>query len=168
MKRTIIVLLSMLIVFVAVFTVLVLRPLPKVNADHHGCTLATLTGSYGVVGSGSALDDAEVWFPASLSAVFTFNGAGGVSGANIYTIVAGHIIQSDQAFSDGAYTINSNCSVVITIPSLFGAEDVYIYGSVVDTGGDEFTGQLQSTLNNVTGTGDGKRIVQGRWNNLLR
>jgi|SRR5208337_506622 len=167
MKRTILALATVLVVFVAVFTVLVLRPLPKVKA-HQGCTLATLKGSYGVVGSGHALDTGPgYWIPASLSAVFTFDGEGNVSGVNIYTIVAGNIIQSNQSFSNGTYFINTNCSVKICIPSLFGAPQVDIYGTVVDTGGDEFTGQLYSSLYNVTGTGEGERIAEGKRNNFF-
>ena len=51
MKRTIFVLLTMLVVFVAVFSVLVLRPVPKVKATI-GCSNATLFGNYGLVASG--------------------------------------------------------------------------------------------------------------------
>ena len=166
MKRTIFALATMLVVFVAVIAVLALRPVRKVKADHHGCTPATLKGSYGLVGSGFAAD-ATVWFPATVSGVLTFNGAGGVTGADVYTYIGPTQYQSNASFSNGTYTINPNCSFEIQVPELFGSPTVYIFGTVVDTGGDELTGQLTNTLTTggtVIGTGDAKRIATGHWN----
>ena len=157
MKRTIFVLLTLLVVFVGVFSVLVLRPVAKVKATN-GCTKATLKGTYGLVGSGFSGSD-----PASLSMVVTFNGMGGASGSNLYTVVGGYQIADNATFSNGTYTIASNCSFVVTMPDLLGATDVYAYGTAVDTGGDEVTGQLLSTLNNLTGTFDAKRVAVGLW-----
>ena len=160
MKRTIFALSALLVVFVAVFSVLVLRPVRKVKADHHGCSTATLKGNYGLVGSGWYWDGSE-GLPASLSMTVTFNGTGGVSGADLYTVVAGHPSQTDQTVSGGTATVASDCSFIVTIPSLFGAT-VTAYGTAVDTGGDELTGQLLSSLTNVTATFDAKRIAEGK------
>jgi hypothetical protein len=64
--------------------------------------------------------------------------------------------------------MNSNCSFIITVPSLFGFPPTgYVFGTVVDTGGDQLTGQFTNTLTTggtVIGTGDAKRIAAGQWN----
>jgi hypothetical protein len=155
----------MFVVFLAVFAVLALRPLPKVKAEHHGCSQATLNGNYGLVGSGFYTVEAgppAVIVPATLSMLVTFDGKGDVSGSNLYTVVAGSPVAVNATFSGGDYTILSDCSVTVTIPSLFGAT-VTAYGTIVDTGGDELGGQLLSSLTNVTATFDAKRVAAGKW-----
>jgi len=168
MKRTIFALSTMLVVFVAVFAVLTLRPLPKVKAGNHGCSLSTLNGNYGLVGSGFYNAGSTLspnWLPATLTMIVTFNGTAAVGGDELYTMVSGHISHNDITVSGGVLTMNSDCSFNVTFPSgLFDASEVILYGSAVDTGGDQVTGQLSASSLNVTGTFDAKRVATGKWN----
>jgi hypothetical protein len=74
MKRTIFVLLTILVVFVALFAVLVLRPLAKVKASK-GCSNRTLHGNYGLTARGF-----DLLYNASFSMLATFDGKGGLTG----------------------------------------------------------------------------------------
>jgi hypothetical protein len=151
MKRVIFALMIVLFVFVAVFGVLVLRPVPKVRAGHHGCSDATLQGNYGLVGSG--------WYggvppllPANASAIVNFDGKGGFSGYNIYVVLDGTELTTPTTptpapfgFSGEHYTVNPDCSfsVTFTEPDIFKGEAI-INGTVVDTEGDEIIGNVLS------------------------
>jgi hypothetical protein len=175
MKRTILALAIMLVVFVAVFAVLALRPVHKVRA-HNGCSVASLKGNYGIVGTGffGGPGDA-VGLPANFSAVLTFDGEGDFSG-NDWVTIEDNIVQGypviDWSFTGGTYTVNPDCSATFTIPAIrdFGDRLGYGWGSLVDTGGDEIVGNLTAatTLSPsgagiVTATFDAKRIGQGHW-----
>ena len=151
MKRVIFASMIVLFVFVAVFGVLVLRPVPKVKAAHHGCSNATLHGPYGLVGSGWYID-ASLALPANASAIVIFDGKGGFSGYNIYIVVDGTEltypttpIPAPFSFSGESYTVNPDCSfsVTFTEPDIFKGEAV-INGTVVDTEGNEIIGNLLS------------------------
>jgi hypothetical protein len=176
MKRTIIVVLSIFVVFVAVFSVLVLRPVHKVKA-HNGCSIASLKGNYGVVGTGFFGGTGATEGPAAtFSAVLTFDGEGDFSG-NEWVTIEDNIVRGypiiDWSFTGGTYTVNPDCSATFTIPAIrdFGGNLGYGWGSLVDTGGDEIFGNLTAGPNPLTGgvgvataTFDAKRIGEGHWN----
>jgi hypothetical protein len=154
MKRTIYALVTVLIVFVAVFGVLVLRPVPKVKAGHHGCSNATLNGSYGLVGSG-IYDD----LPANASAQVNFNGQGQVSGVVDLMTVNGEY-KTDYSFSGITYTVNSTtCAfqVIFTDPSLFSGSAT-LAGTVVDSG-THVIGNVVGSGYNLTATFDIKKVA---------
>ena len=162
MKRTIFAFVTVLIVFVAVFGVLVLRPVPKVKAHHHGCSNATLWGNYGLVGSGWYLfglaTPALLAGPANASAVITFDGKGGFSGYNLYVVVAGTVIPGGPfTFSNETYTVNTDC----TFSATFTESDIFegsaiINGTVVDNEGNQIIGNLLSS--GTTATWEAKRV----------
>jgi hypothetical protein len=164
MKRTIFVLSTMLVVFAAVFSVLVLRPVPKVKATT-GCSNATLRGSYGLVASGwyGHLDTPVEFVPGNFSMLITFDGKGGFSGSSMNIVANGSPEAGNPySFTGGEYTVNSNCTCTFITPTIDEAT-ITVYGIAVDTGGDEVAGNLYSSNPNITGTFDAKRVAAGRW-----
>jgi len=160
MKRTIFGLATMLVVFVAVFSVLVLRPVAKVKASQ-GCSNASLRGNYGLVAQGLFKGEAVT---ANFSMLAEFDGKGGFSGSSLNIIFEG-IPSGDNpyTFTGGTYTVNSDCTCTLTTPVLAEPfEIVTAYGIVVDTGGDEVAGNWFGS-SHATGTFDAKRVAIGRW-----
>jgi len=152
MKRTIFVVATILVVFATLFAVLVLRPVPKAKANCY-CSARLLNGNYGLTAFGGAgTSSATVFPPASAVGLVTFDGSSHVSAKYIYTAVGGSVIQSNQTAS-GTYTVGSDCKFSATVASLFGAT-VTFNGTVIDAeGGSAVTLDVQSSLNNITGTG---------------
>ena len=163
MKRTIIALVTVLVVFLAVFGVLVLRPVPKVKAHHHGCSNATLFGTYGVVGSGWFFPDIAPIEPANASVVVTFDGKGGISGYNLYTVVGG-----EQAgpftFSNETYTVNQDCTFSMTFTQPDVGQAV-MNGTVVDKEGHKIIGNVLAT--GTTATWEAKKVPGGKGEGTL-
>jgi len=159
MKRTIFAIVTVLVVFMAVFGVLVLRPVPKVKANHHGCSNATLFGNYGLVGSGWYLPDSAPLGPANASAVVTFDGKGGFSGYNVYVVVEGDFI-GPFTFSNETYTVNPDCtfSVTFTEPDIFKGSAI-INGTVVDKEGHEIIGNVLAS--GTTATWKARKVPGG-------
>lgn len=152
MRRTIFVLLTMLVVFVAVFAVLVLHPLRTVKA-HHGCSPRTLHGNYGLAARGAGGE----YYPNGFSMLATFNGEGGFGGSSYNIVDNGTPYPTPPttpySFSGSTYTVNSDCTCTLTIP----AEDPFsipltLDGTVVDTGGDEVVGTWYDQTDQVSGT----------------
>jgi len=169
MKRTIFVLSTLLVVFVAVFSVLVLRPVAKVKATT-GCSDATLIGNYGLVASGwyGHLDDPVEFVPGNFSMLATFNGRGKFTASYLNIVLDGALTTgSPFSVTDGTYTCLPNCTCTWTIPNTPTANpwDAVITGMgiALDTGGDEFSGNLVSANPNTTATFDAKRVAAGRW-----
>ena len=174
MKRTILALAIMLVVFVAVFAVLALRPVHKVRA-HNGCSVASLKGNYGIVGTGFFGGTGATEGPAAtFSAVLTFDGEGDFSG-NEWVTIEDNIVRGypiiDWSFTGGTYTVNPDCSATFTIPAIrdFGDRLGYGWGSLVDTVGDEIVGNLNtappSLLSGpgiITTTFDAKIVAGGK------
>jgi hypothetical protein len=172
MKRTIFVLLTMLVVFAAVLGVLVLRPVPKAKAAT-GCSNATLYGNYGLVASGwyGHFDAPYEFLPGNFSMLVSFNGRGGFTGSNLNMVINGSPEGGNPySFTGGTYTINSNCTCTLTIPNSPTPNPwdatITVYGIAVDTGGDEVAGNLFSSNPNITGTFDAKRVAIGLWANF--
>jgi len=170
MKRTIIVLLTMLVVFVAVVAVLVLRPVAKVRADHHGCSEATLSGNYGLVATGFYNPPGAgeyVHVAANFSMLATFDGKGGLTFSYLNIVLNG-VPESGNPYSytgtGATYTVLPNCTCTVTIPASATPFDAVVtaWGIVVDTGGDELSGNLESTAENIAGTFDAKRVAEGK------
>jgi hypothetical protein len=168
MKRTIFVLATVLVVFVAVFAVLVLRPVAKVEPTT-GCSNATLIGNYGLVAQGFYNGpDYYEFVPANFSMLATFNGRGAFTGNYLNIVVKGSL-DPDSPFMGvtGTYTCLPNCTCTWTIPNTPTANpwDAAITGMgiALDTGGDEFSGNLLSANPNITGTFDAKRVATGLW-----
>ena len=158
MKRTIFALATLLVVILTVFAVLALRPVRKVKA-HNGCSDATLQGSYGVVGSGFFTITAELtYMPANFSLLANFNGKGGLSGSSLNFIEGGNT-SGDVAssFVGGTYTINSNCTCTLITPPIAG-DILYLYGIVVDTGGDEVVGSWYDNTDSDSGSFQMKKV----------
>ena len=162
MKRTIFVLSTMLVVFVAVFAVLVLRPVRKVRAGH-GCSNASLHGNYRLVMSGNYYYG-YAW---DFSMLATFDGHGGLSGSNLFGTYDGlNYNGGPLTFTGGTYTVNPDCTVYLTLPaglSVFDSDAVYFNGIVTDTGGDEAVGTSYFS-EYWAGTFDAKRVREGTWN----
>ena len=108
MKRTIFALATVLAVFVAVFAVLVLRPVPKVKAHHHvGCSNGTLMGFYGFNAFGSNSGD-----PATLEGLLYFDGNGNLSGTEFYAVVNGVPDPGNpNSFTGATYSVNPDCTM---------------------------------------------------------
>jgi hypothetical protein len=167
MKRTIFGLATILVVFVATFAALALRPVAKVKAGQ-GCSNATLRGSYGVVAQGflgGTPGYTELYLPANFTMLATFNGKGSFSGSSLNVFVAGNPSPHNPAsFTGGTYTVNSDCTCTFTTPTLDAFDaTITAYGIVVDTGGDELAGSAYSSNDNITGTFDAKRVGVGQW-----
>jgi hypothetical protein len=165
MKRTTFVIVTMLVVFVAVFSVLVLRPVTKVKASV-GCSNATLIGNYGLVAQGFYNAPDPEFVPADFSMLATFNGKGVFTASNLNIVVSG-VLETGSPFSvTGTYACLSNCTCTWTIPNTGpNPWDAIITGMgiALDTGGDEISGNLLSANPNITGTFDAKRVATGLW-----
>ena len=163
MKRTIFVVSTVLVVFVAVFAVLVLRPVRKVKAGR-GCSDASLHGNYALVMSGLYGSGGYTW---DFSMLATFDGHGGFSGSNLNGVYLG-TNTGPETFTGGSYHVNPDCTVCLTIPaaadlSNFDDLEVYFNGTVSDTGGDEAVGT--SYFNDTwSGTFDAEKVHEGMWN----
>ncbi|MGB7592670.1 MAG: hypothetical protein WCD04_18345 [Terriglobia bacterium] len=159
MKRTIFVLLALLVVFVAVFSVLVLRPVPKAKAATTtiACTNRTLLGTYGLVASGFYLHD-DTSVPGDVSGLVTFNGRGTFTGSTLYIVANGSGLPDNPYYiptgsATATYTVSPDCSVTLQIAGQFGGSvTVYAYGTIVDLVADEIVGNVLSSNPNVTGT----------------
>ena len=169
MKRTVFVLSTMLVVFVAVFAVLVMRPVRKVKAGK-GCSNASLYGNYALVISGLYDSDGFTW---DFSMLANFDGKGNLSGSSLNTAFHGANYgppgtPGPETFTGGKYTVNNDCTVVMTIPpdvNVFDDLEVYLNGGVTDTGGDEAKGTAYFD-DNWSGTFDAKKVHEGSWNFL--
>ena len=150
MKRTIFVLLTMLVVIVAVFAVLVVHPVRTVKAQQHGCSNRTLFGNYGFVGSGFALASGTTE-PATLVGLLHFDGEGNLTGSNIYMDVNGVVSGPESLTTGGTYDISSDCTIALTLSPTWSS-----HGVVVGAMGNE----VMADLENGTGaaTLDIKRV----------
>jgi hypothetical protein len=154
MKRTIFGLATVLVVFVAVFAVLVLRPVRKVKAGHHRCSERTLSGNYGLSALGI-----YIGYNRSFSMLATFDGKGGFSGSSFDIVDAGFEYIPDS-FTGSTYTVNPDCTCTLTIPGPYGpfTTAITLNGIVVDTGGDEVVGSWYETHESTSGSFDMKKV----------
>jgi hypothetical protein len=143
MKRTIFVLLTMLVVIVAVFAVLVVHPVRTVKAQQHACSNRTLFGNYGLVGSGFALASGKNE-PASLVGLLHFDGDGNLTGSNIYMVVNAVVSGPNSITTGATYEISSDCTIALTFSPTWTSN-----GVVVGEKGSEVIGDIE----NGTGTG---------------
>jgi len=150
MKRTIFVLLTMLVVFVAVFAVLVVHPVRTVKAELHSCSNRTLFGNYGFVGSGFAQPSGETE-PASLVGLLHFDGNGNLTGSNLYMVVNGVVSGPNSLTTGGTYEISSNCTIALAFSPTWTSN-----GVVVGAGGSEVIGDIENGKG--TGTIDLKKV----------
>jgi hypothetical protein len=159
MKRTIFVLLTLLVVVVAVFSVLVLRPVPKAKAatTTFGCTNKTLFGTYGLVASGFYLHD-ETNVPGDVSGLVTFNGKGTFTGSTLNIVANGSGLPDNPYYiptgdATATYAVSPDCAVTLQVAGEFGGSvTVYAYGTIVDPIAGEIVGNILSSNPNVTGT----------------
>ena len=159
MKRTIFGLATMLVVFVAIFAVLALRPVPKAKAATPtlACTNGILFGTYGLVGSGFYLHD-ETNVPADVSGLVTFNGRGTWRGSTLNIVANGSGLPDNPYYiptgdATATYTVSPDCAVTLQIAGEFGGSvTVYAYGTIVDPIAGEIVGNILSSNPNVTGT----------------
>jgi hypothetical protein len=155
MKRAILGLASMLVVFAALFAVIALRPLPKVKA-HYGCSNASLKGNYGLTGSGF-FGSASPFSPSSMVGLVTFDGHGNLSG-DVNLVGGGHIY-GEANFSGVTYTVSPTCTITTGEIDLYGTE-VTLKGAVVDViGGSEVLTDMEApNTQNTTLTLDLKKV----------
>jgi hypothetical protein len=175
MKRTILALATMLVVFVALFAVLVLRPVRKVKAlPSGGCSNWTLHGWYGVTAQGYFInpgvpDPPPYFLPGNFSMLAEFcpwagssNNFQGKDIKVVYLTPIGSVNPSVPDFTTGGtYTVNPDCTVTFTTPH-FSSIDAAItgYGTVLSY--LETSGNLISLDNqNITGTFDAKPVEEG-------
>ena len=154
MKRTIFVLLAIVVVFLTVFAVLVLRPVPKVKA-HQGCSNRTLVGDYGLVGSGFALVSGSNR-PASMVGLLHFDGEGNLAGSNVYTVNNGSVSGPDTVPAGATYNVNTDCTMTMSFSASFGSHSV-----VVSANGSEVVGDLENSGGTATGTIEIKKVPDG-------
>jgi hypothetical protein len=151
MKRTILGLATILIVFLAVLAVLTVHPIRRVKAIP-ACSDSTLNGYYAWTEFGSEPEDAKLLVPPSFwveSALVNFNGTGGFSGSDIYYIENGRPDpQNPSELTGGTYTVNSDCSVSMTYTW---QGKTYADNGVVLLGGTEIRAVEQSDKHDTTG-----------------
>jgi hypothetical protein len=157
MKRTIFAFATVLVVFLAVFAVLVLRPVSKVKA-HQGCSNRTLFGVYGVTSS-SAHQNGGSETTAGLA---HFDGDGGWSITENWDLNR-FTSSGPGSATGGTYEVNSDCSVTITSPPP--APFTYLYGVIVANGSEAFgvlftpsTATDSNPANAEQGTWDAKKV----------
>lgn len=142
MKRNIFVLATMLVVFVAVFALLAVRPVPKVRAQSPSCTDSSLNGSLGLWAPGNT--GSEGW---GLSMLATFNGSGTFTGNHVYAVRNGATVPgSDGSFSSGTYSVDADCKLTAKTNDMevFGHRELNLEGIVV-RGGFEVVGTWYSS-----------------------
>lgn len=87
---------------------------PPNMQQNRGCTRGTLEGRYGYAISGQAVNAAAGPVgPFALSGYFIFDGAGKVTGGKDTVSYNGAIV--DRTVAAGSYTVDSNCSGVLTL-----------------------------------------------------
>lgn len=132
MKRATFVLATLLLVCVTVFVALVLRPVSRVKANP-GCSNATLMGPYGITVSGFTEENR----PWTFTGLLNFDGNGGLSGTEVYSITHSTLSgPSANDFTGATYTVNSDCSMTFTIGSTAGQ------GVIVRAVGTEVIGEV--------------------------
>ena len=142
MKRNSFVLASLLVVFVAVFVLRAVRPVPKVRAQPPTCSTSSLTGSLGLWAPGST--GGNGW---DLSMLVTFDGSGTFTGSHVYAVRGGAAVPgSGASFSNGTYSVDADCKFTAKSNDLevFGNHDVNLEGIVV-RGGYEVVGTWYSS-----------------------
>jgi len=150
MKRTILVLASMLVVFVAV--------VPKVKA-HTGCSDAMLNGKYALVIPGTY----DYYYAWDFSMLATFDGKGGFSGSSLNSVYYDALYYSPETFTGGTYTVNRDCTCTLTTPTLtMVGNPVYFNGIIIGPDGDEVVGTLYSA-SDLAATFDAKRVAEAEW-----
>jgi hypothetical protein len=156
MKRTIFVLSTMLVVFAAVFAVLVLYPVRKAEATPNLCPNlnATLNGNYGLWAPGNdvSLNYASPSTNWDFSMLANFNGSGTFNGSHVYAVRGRATVPgSDASFLGAVYSVGPDCkfTAYTTKLQVFGYSEMYLVGIVVRAG-NEVIGTWQS--NDQSGT----------------
>jgi len=132
MKRKIYVLATMLVVFVAVFALLVVRPVPKVRAEPPSCSTSSLNGTLGLWAPGTK--GVNGW---DMSMLATFDGSGTFTGSHVYAVHNGTAARgSDGSFSSGTYSVDADCSFTARTNDLevFGNRELILKGIAVRAG----------------------------------
>jgi len=155
MKRTILGLAIMLVVFLTVLVVLAVRPVRRVKA-HRGCSDSTLMGNYGWTEFGYEPEGKpDFW---TSTALVHFDGHGNFAGNNVYSIDNGAPDpDSPNDLTDGKYTVNPDCTVTITYTWEGGTYTDH--GVVVGADGNEVIANEQSERHDTTGQLDMKKIA---------
>ena len=129
MKRNIFVLATMLVVFLAAFALLAVRPVPKVRASPPPCSTSLLKATLGLWAPGTKGDDG--W---DLSMLASFDGAGTFTGSHVDAVHHGTTVPgSDGSFSSGTYSVDADCSFTATANDLevFGNHELILNGIAV-------------------------------------
>jgi hypothetical protein len=161
MKRAIVVLLTVLVVFVAVFAVLVLRPVQKVKATPY-CGQTQLNGPYAWTETGTEFEVPFAHPPSSWTeaGLVEFDGTSTVTSSNLYYIENG--VASGPGSATGSYTVAGTfpaCTVTITYT--WENETYTDHGVIVFEGVDtvdEVVAVEHSNKKDTTGTVRIKRI----------
>jgi len=165
MKRTIVVLATIIVVFVAVFAVLVLRPVRKVKATSI-CSAAMLNGYYtwGEFGTEFEVPFTLPPHPAlswTQAGFVNFDGIGTVAGSDMYYIENG--VASGPFTTTGTYTVGGTepaCTVTITYTwekATYTDHGVIILDA--PSVGSEVIAVEQSSKKYTTGNVDIKRVA---------
>jgi hypothetical protein len=156
MKRTIFVLLTILVVFVIVLAVLVVHPVRTVKAQRHGCSNRTLFGDYGGTISGTI--QGPTGGPVTMVGLLHFDGDEGLSGSEGYQTVPNasaphNFINSGPgtSWTGGTYEVLSTCSFTATIP---GTPPATLQGVVVNADGSEVIGEMFTASTVTPGVGN--------------
>ena len=151
MKRTIFVLLTILVVFATVFAVLVVHPLRTVNAQHHGCSNRTLFGDYGMTVFGYESSGE----PASIVGLLHFDGTGNLTGSKIYIVTNGTPSSKNPNTLTGAtYDISSDCTITMLFSPTWTSHGVLVgaYGSEVIADVENGAGTATMDIKKVSDT----------------
>jgi hypothetical protein len=145
MKRTILVLVSTLVIFLVVLGAFALRPVRKVEAA--SCSASTLynIGTFGYVGE-SVYPSAGTWV-----GYITFLSSGSFLG----TIYGGSAGSGSSSNISGTYSVNSNCTLTVSY-----ASGQSVQGTIVSSGNEVLLNQTSPTgvtniidLKQMTATG---------------
>ena len=159
MKRTLWAISSTLLVFLAVLTFLIMRPIPKAAAFNlnKGCSNKMLFGTFGFVGTGFYLQD-ETDVPADVSGQINFTGNGNFTASNLNLVANGQALPGNPysvptGDATATYTVSPNCAFTATVAGQFGVSvTVTLNGTIVNSTATEIFGNLSSSNPNVTGT----------------
>ena len=153
MKRAVLGLATIFIVFLSVFAVFLVRPLRTAKANR-GCSNRTVMGNYGwsEFGMEPETKGTPFWTMAGLA---HFDGNGNFTGTQGYIVQSG--VPTGPGATTGTYHVDSDCTITITYD--FESETYTDDGVVVGPNGSEIMAAESSSGSDTTGKVDIKKIA---------
>ena len=153
MKRAVLGLATIFIVFLSVFAVFLGRPLHTAKASR-GCSNRTVMGNYGwsEFGMEPETKGTPFWTMAGLA---YFDGNENFTGTQGYMVTNG--VPTPPGATTGTYHVDSDCTITITYD--FESETYTDHGVVVGPNGSEIMAVESSSGSDTTGKVDLKRLA---------